>query len=114
MQDLMGAAQVRNHYNMIIRKVVDIIYQQVYNIIDNGGASMIDDDDVYFWVVYANDDKDTIVCAGSTYEVAKFIGTTPKAILTRYYRRDRKRTRKKLNYIFVRYLSHDLDKEDDL
>ena len=74
---------------------------------------MIDDDDVYFWVVYANDGRDTIVCAGSTYEVAKYIGTTPKAILTRYYRRDRKRKRKKLNYIFVRYLSHDLDKEDD-
>lgn len=74
---------------------------------------MIDDDDVHFWVVYANDSKDTIVCAGSTYEVARFVGTTPKAILTRYYRRDRKRTRKKPTYIFVRYLSHDLDKEDD-
>ena len=73
---------------------------------------MIDDDDKWFWVVYLNNGKDTIVCAGTTYEVAKFIGTTPKAILTRYYRRDRKRTRKKLNYIFVRYLSHDLDKED--
>ena len=97
---------------MIICKVVDITLLQLYNIIDNGGVSMIDDDDVYFWVVYANDDKDTIVCVGSTYEVAKFIGTTPKAILTRYYRRDRKRKRKKLNYIFVRYLSHDLDKED--
>ena len=73
---------------------------------------MIDDDDVYFWVVYAKDDKATIVCAGSTYEVAQFIRTKQKAILTRYYRRDRKRKRKKLNYIFVRYLSHDLDKED--
>ena len=46
------------------------MFSQVYNIIDNGGASMIDDDDVYFWVVYANDNKDSIVCAGSTYEVA--------------------------------------------
>ena len=72
---------------------------------------MIDDDDKYFWVVYLNDNKDTIVCAGTTYEVARFIGTTPKAILTRYYRRDRKRTRKQLKYIFVRYDSHDLDKE---
>lgn len=74
---------------------------------------MIDDDDKYFWVVYLNDSKDTIVCAGSTYEVARFIGTTPKAILTRYYRRDRKRSRKKLKYILVRYESHELDKEDD-
>ena len=72
---------------------------------------MIDDDDRYFWVVYLNENRDTIVCAGSTYEVARFIGTTPKAILTRYYRRDRKRSRKKLKYILVRYESHDLDKE---
>ena len=73
---------------------------------------MIDDDDKWFWVVYLNNGKDTIVCAGSTYEVARFIGTTPKAILTRYYRRDRKRSRKQLKYIFIRYDSHDLDKEE--
>ena len=65
--------------------------------------------DKYFWMVYYNDDKDTIAFCGNTGEVCSYLGIVPKSLWKHYNRKDRKHPK----YLIFKYLTSDLDKEDD-
>ena len=65
-------------------------------------------DDKYFWVVYYNDDKDTIAFCGNTGEVCSYLGIVPKSLWKQYHRKGRKHPK----YLIFKYLTSDLDKED--
>ena len=65
--------------------------------------------DKWFWVIYYNDDKDTIACCGNTGEVCNFLGITYNSLWKHYNRTDRKHPK----YLMFKYLASDLDKEDE-
>ena len=66
-------------------------------------------DDKYFWMVYYNDDKDTIAFCGNTGEVCSYLGIVPNSLWKLYNQKDRKHPK----YLIFKYLTSDLDKEDD-
>ena len=66
-------------------------------------------DDKYFWVIYYNDDRDTIAYCGTTAEVCSYLGIVPKTLWKHYNRKDGKHPK----YLIFKYLTSDLDKEDE-
>jgi len=52
-----------------------------------------------FYVVYANDDEDSIICCGNIHEVAKYLGIKERSVrfrTTPTYRRRRAKSKNKL------------------
>ena len=68
-------------------------------------------DDKYFWVVYLNDDKDTILCCGGMFDICDYLKIKPNS-LWRYMNRKNRIYQPK--YSIFKYLISDLDKEDEL
>ena len=66
--------------------------------------------DKWFWVVYLNDDKDSIVCCGSTDDICDYLRIKPNSLWKYFTRISRKY---KPKYLVYRYLTLDLDKEEE-
>ena len=66
-------------------------------------------DDKYFWVIYYNDDRDTIAYCGTTGEVCSYLGIVANSLWKYYNQKGRKHPK----YLIFKYLASDLDKEDD-
>ena len=64
--------------------------------------------DKYFWVIYYNDDKDTIAFCGNTGEVCSYLGIALNSLWKYYNQKGRKHPK----YLIFKYLTSDLDKED--
>lgn len=67
------------------------------------------DGDKWFWVVYLNDAKDTVVCCGNMFDICDCLYIKPNS-LWRYINRNRRVYKPK--YLIFKYLNSDLDKED--
>ena len=76
-----------------------------------GGDRVINNDDKWFWVLYLNDDKDTVACCGNKWDICNYLGIKPNS-LWKYFNRTGRVYKPK--YLIFKYLTSDLDKEDDL
>ena len=66
-------------------------------------------EDKYFWVVYLNNDKDSIVCCGDKGDICNYLGIKANS-LWKYFNRTNRKYKPK--YLIYKYLTSDLDKED--